>query len=283
MQALIICPVLPKGSLEQLFTRKSYSEWDFRFSLINDIIQVVLLNFCTVRITKQRWSQGLSYIHGSFIEYHGRLRDFTCLISNRFTIQLSEYGYVTILNLLSEHTYSDEIAWDRSLPWVAPELIQHSAVPAPSSDIYALGIILQEIILWKPVQYTILQSVADYDINQLCARIETNSLLVTHKQLINLISLATQCTSVNTNERGDIRSIGKEFKMITGIENQLEFIDKIMERLQQYAKDLEDQVMERVEMLQTERKKNDDLLLEMLPRLVYRLAAPFYCQNLLNH
>lgn len=148
---------------------------------------------------------------------------------------------------------------------MAPELIKNSGIPSQSSDIFALGIILKEIIYWKPASSFVVAN--DTDRNAYESRGEYDA-LVLRGQVIDLISLSRRCSASNSQERGDIRSVSRGFRKITGIQKQIAFIEKLMGRLQRYANDLEDLVAERVIMLRTEMKTTDDLLLQMLPRSV---------------
>lgn len=92
--------------------------------------------------------------------------------------------------------------------------------PTPSSDVFALGIILQQICSWKTVQYCLVRSTADCDMNELGAGAKKRDVVVTQKQLDGLISLANRCNSINITERPDMASVRKEYRTITGIKMQ---------------------------------------------------------------
>ena len=52
--------------------------------------------------------QGLDYLHGSPIGHHGRLSSAVCLIDNRFTVKLSDFGLTSLLSQEQVDTASQE-------------------------------------------------------------------------------------------------------------------------------------------------------------------------------
>ncbi len=52
--------------------------------------------------------QGLSFIHGSDLNHHGRLRSSNCVVDNRFVLKLMDFGLRTFYGSdedESEHRY----------------------------------------------------------------------------------------------------------------------------------------------------------------------------------
>ena len=52
--------------------------------------------------------QGLDYLHGSPIGHHGRLSSANCLIDNRFSVKLSDFGLYSLLAQEDVDTASQE-------------------------------------------------------------------------------------------------------------------------------------------------------------------------------
>mgnify|MGYP000885031981 CR=1 FL=1 len=117
-----------KGSLREFFQNESMViDWTFKFSIINDIIA------------------GLSYLHSSPLEFHGRLKSSNCLVSSRFVVKLSDYGLHSLHEQLDDD--DDDITLLKKQIWMAPEHLKSgNKNGSKKGDVYSFGLLLYEII-----------------------------------------------------------------------------------------------------------------------------------------
>lgn len=102
-------------------------DWTFKYSIINDI------------------TAGLTYLHSSDIEFHGRLKSSNCLVSSRFVVKLSDYGLNSLYEQLDNN--EDEYTMMSKQIWLAPEYIKSSGKRgSKKGDVYSFGLLLYEII-----------------------------------------------------------------------------------------------------------------------------------------
>lgn len=113
--------------------------------------------------------QGMSYLHSSNIQVHGRLKSTNCVVDNRMVVKITDFGCHTILNpgrgpagsrLLSVVA---ALLWHQpvfavTLPllsdlWTAPEHLRKNGV-SQKGDVYSYAIIAHEIIMRRPPFYT---------------------------------------------------------------------------------------------------------------------------------
>ncbi|CAI5451735.1 unnamed protein product [Caenorhabditis angaria] len=121
-QLISLWRLCSRGSLANVI-EKSSMQMDnfFMFSLIRDI------------------TNGLSFIHNSFIGIHGHLTSRCCLIDDRWQIKVSDFG----LNNMR----SRKIETKKDLLWTAPEILRDENMEKTQEcDIYSFAIICSEII-----------------------------------------------------------------------------------------------------------------------------------------
>lgn len=76
---LILTEYCPKGSLKDVLENDAIQlDWNFRMSLIHDIVK------------------GMTYLHNSDVQVHGKLRSCNCLIDGRFVLKISDFGLRTL-------------------------------------------------------------------------------------------------------------------------------------------------------------------------------------------
>ncbi|GFS22310.1 guanylate cyclase, partial [Elysia marginata] len=94
----------------------------FKFSLCTDIVD------------------GLCYLHDSPVRFHGRLSSRVCLIDNRFTVKLADYGLPTLYHSITED--------ENKCLWKAPELLRGKTAEegeGREADIYSCAIVMEEV------------------------------------------------------------------------------------------------------------------------------------------
>lgn len=75
---LILTEYCPKTLKEVLENEAIQLDWNFRMSLIHDLVK------------------GMAYLHSSDVNVHGKLRSGNCLIDGRFVLKISDYGLRTL-------------------------------------------------------------------------------------------------------------------------------------------------------------------------------------------
>lgn len=85
---------------------------------------------------------------------------------------------------------------------------------------------------------------------------------------VSVLKLLDNCWSEIPAERPDITTIRNEFEKATRTKNYTSstFVDRMLSRLESYSEFLEEEVVNRTEQLVEEKRKCDNLLLEILPR-----------------
>lgn len=126
----LLTELCSRGSLRDMLENESIKiDWAFKYSMITDIVE------------------GLLFLHGSAIQFHGRLKSSACVIDSRFMVKLTNYGMSTLhkqLSKLEEENYNP-----RKLFWTAPEHLRERdpfLAGSKKGDVYSFAIILQEII-----------------------------------------------------------------------------------------------------------------------------------------
>lgn len=75
---LILTEYCPKTLKDVLENEAIQLDWNFRMSLIHDIVK------------------GMAYLHNSDVNVHGKLRSCNCLIDGRFVLKISDFGLRTL-------------------------------------------------------------------------------------------------------------------------------------------------------------------------------------------
>jgi len=146
----ILNEVCGKGSLEDILSNDDIDlGWDFRYSMMKDIVRA------------------MQYLNGSEIVSHGRLKSSNCLVDNRWTVKLADYGMKTFKgNQHGVRVFSPTAGIGISIPkgdemeqcdyynllWTAPEILatgvshpNHVEYGTTEGDVYSFAIIMAEI------------------------------------------------------------------------------------------------------------------------------------------
>ncbi|GAB1524843.1 hypothetical protein RhiTH_007999 [Rhizoctonia solani] len=89
-------------------------------------------------------ADGVAYLHQQSI-VHGDLKPENILISQDHTPRLTDFGNSALAEYTLQFTHSSTVQ-GMSLRWAAPEIIQEESKPTHASDVYALGMIVFEVI-----------------------------------------------------------------------------------------------------------------------------------------
>nr|BAK69482.1 guanylyl cyclase [Caenorhabditis elegans] len=238
-----------RGSLSDVISKSSMQmDSFFMFSLIRDI------------------SNGLLFIHNSFLKCHGHLTSRCCLIDDRWQIKISGYG------LKSVRTFENPKKED--LLWTPPENLRNeNEERLPEGDIYSFGIICSEILTRssafdlenrKEKPDVIIYQVKKGGHNPMRPSLDTGETVEINPALLHLIR---DCWTERPSERPSIEQVrGHLNGMRDGRKSNL--MDHVFNMLETYASTLEEEVSDRTKELVEEKKKSDVLLYRMLPKMV---------------
>ncbi|NXG58069.1 GUC2C protein, partial [Hemiprocne comata] len=242
-----------RGSLRDVLNDKisypdgTFMDWEFKISVMYDI------------------AKGMSYLHSSKTEVHGRLKSTNCVVDNRMVVKITDFGCNSILP-------------PRKDLWTAPEHLRDADV-SQKGDVYSYGIIAQEIILRRETFYTTLCR----DNKEKLYRVESCkgvkpfrpdlSLETVGEREMEVYTLVKSCWEEDPDKRPDFKKIentlAKIFSNYHGQTNE-SYMDTLIRRLQLYSRNLEHLVEERTELYKAERDRADRLNFMLLPRPVVK-------------
>ncbi|KAF1653215.1 Heat-stable enterotoxin receptor, partial [Eudyptes chrysocome] len=242
-----------RGSLRDVLNDKisypdgTFMDWEFKISVMYDI------------------AKGMSYLHSSKTEVHGRLKSTNCVVDNRMVVKITDFGCNSILP-------------PRKDLWTAPEHLRYADI-SQKGDVYSYGIIAQEIILRRETFYT--GQCRDY--KEKLYRVESGkglkpfrpdlSLETVGEREMEVYILVKSCWEEDPEKRPDFKKIestlAKIFSNCHGQTNK-SYMDTLIRRLQLYSRNLEHLVEERTELYKAERDRADRLNFMLLPRPVVK-------------
>ncbi|NXX76400.1 GUC2C protein, partial [Urocolius indicus] len=242
-----------RGSLRDVLNDKisypdgTFMDWEFKISIMYDI------------------AKGMSYLHSSKTEVHGRLKSTNCVVDSRMVVKITDFGCNSILP-------------PRKDLWTAPEHLRRADV-SQKGDVYSYGIIAQEIILRRETFYT----GHCQDNKEKLYRVKNGrgvkpfrpdlSLETVGEKQMELYTLVKSCWEEDPEKRPDFKKIestlAKIFSNCHGQTNE-SYMDTLIRRLQMYSRNLEHLVEERTELYKAERDRADRLNFMLLPRPVVK-------------
>ncbi|NWR36246.1 GUC2C protein, partial [Tachuris rubrigastra] len=242
-----------RGSLRDVLNDKisypdgTFMDWEFKISVMYDI------------------AKGMSYLHSSKTEVHGRLKSTNCVVDNRMVVKITDFGCNSILP-------------PRKDLWTAPEHLRHADV-SQKGDVYSYGIIAQEIILRRETFYT----GQCWDNREKLYRVESGkgvkpfrpdlTLETVGERQTEVYTLVKSCWEEDPEKRPDFKKIestlAKIFSNFHGQTNE-SYMDTLIRRLQLYSRNLEHLVEERTKLYKAERDRADRLNFMLLPRPVVK-------------
>ncbi|KAI4799260.1 hypothetical protein KUCAC02_017050 [Chaenocephalus aceratus] len=233
-----------RGSLRYVLNDKvsypenTFMDWEFKISVMYDI------------------AKGMSYLHSSHIQVHGRLKSTNCVVDSRMVVKITDFGCNSFLSPGKDL-------------WTAPEHLRRQGT-SQKGDVYSFSIIAQEIVLRKSTFYT-----------ELCAdraeklamvimsyfRPDLNFETASEKEL-ELYMLIKSCWEEDPERRPDFKRVeyclGKIISKIHNQDNE-SYMDNMIRRLQMYSRNLENLVEERTVLYKAERDRADCLNFMLLP------------------
>uniref|UniRef100_A0A3Q3VWV2 Guanylate cyclase n=1 Tax=Mola mola TaxID=94237 RepID=A0A3Q3VWV2_MOLML len=230
-----------RGSLRYIlndrisYPDETFMDMEFKISVMYDI------------------AKGMSYLHSSNIEVHGRLKSTNCVVDNRMVVKITDFGCHTIL--------SPDL-------WTAPEHLRKNGV-SQKGDVYSYAIIAHEIIMRRAPFYTkSLQFPSGMGYFRPDLNFEGTS-----EREIELCILIRNCWDEDPDRRLDFKRIELTLgKIFSNLHNQASetYMDNLIRRLQMYSRTLEHLVEERTSLYKAERDRADHLNFMLLPGPVVR-------------
>uniref|UniRef100_A0A8D1F7Z4 Guanylate cyclase n=1 Tax=Sus scrofa TaxID=9823 RepID=A0A8D1F7Z4_PIG len=209
--------------------------------------------------------RGMSYLHSSKTEVHGRLKSTNCVVDSRMVVKITDFGCNSIL------------APKKDL-WTAPEHLRRASV-SQKGDVYSYGIIAQEIILRRETFYTL----SCRDQKEKIFRVENSNgvkpfrpdlfLETAEEKELEVYLLVKNCWEEDPEKRPDFKKIENTLAKIFGLfhdQKNESYMDTLIRRLQLYSRNLEHLVEERTQLYKAERDRADRLNFMLLPRLVVK-------------
>ncbi|XP_055338946.1 atrial natriuretic peptide receptor 2-like isoform X2 [Paramacrobiotus metropolitanus] len=250
-QTAVLMEFCSKGCLQNLLNNDAFKLDDlFKTSLINDMVK------------------GMVYIHGSSLQVHGRLTSRCCYIDSRFVLKIGDYGLATFYDnpppLIPDNEYFT------TLLWKAPEVINNVTGNTYEADVYSFGIILQEIIL-REEPFAMYPISAEECVQRVIKNQEPpfRPTIKTEAAPPALIALMEKCWAQNPSSRPRFQEIRSTMRQVFKNEDQQgNIMDILLQRMEQYAENLEGLVEEKTQAFLEEKKKSDQLLSQLLPSTV---------------
>ncbi|XP_006866098.1 PREDICTED: heat-stable enterotoxin receptor [Chrysochloris asiatica] len=210
-------------------------------------------------------AKGMSYLHSSKTEVHGRLKSTNCVVDNRMVVKITDFGCNSILPPTKDL-------------WTAPEHLRQANI-SQKGDVYSYGIIAQEIVLRRETFYTL----TCRDQNEKIFRVEHAKgvkpfrpdlfLETAEEKELEVYLLVKSCWEEDPEKRPDFKKIETTLAKIFGLfhdQKNESYMDTLIRRLQLYSRNLEHLVEERTQLYKAERDRADRLNFMLLPRLVVK-------------
>ncbi|XP_043297176.1 heat-stable enterotoxin receptor isoform X2 [Cervus elaphus] len=242
-----------RGSLREVlndtisYPDGTFMDWEFKISVLYDI------------------AKGMSYLHSSKTEVHGRLKSTNCVVDSRMVVKITDFGCNSILP-------------PRKDLWTAPEHLRVASV-SQKGDVYSYGIIAQEIIQRRETFYTL----SCRDQKEKIFRVENSNgvkpfrpdlfLETAEEKELEVYLLVKNCWEEDPEKRPDFKKIENTLAKIFGLfhdQKNESYMDTLIRRLQLYSRNLEHLVEERTQLYKAERDRADQLNFMLLPRLVVK-------------
>ncbi|CAF4298169.1 unnamed protein product, partial [Rotaria sp. Silwood2] len=245
-EVIIYMEYMPKGSLRDVLQNdKIPITWSFRFSFAIDILN------------------GLSYIHSRHL-IHGRLNSSNCVVDQRLTIKITDYGLDDLrFNHISINSYVQSVEIYKRV-YYAPELISINELKlTPPIDIYSFGIILNEIATRsEPFGDDDIESIMKIGYRPKIAQMTHDVNNHNEEDFCPLPSsytrLVKRCIMENPYDRPTCKDIEKSLKKMCPL--QMSPIDLIFKKMSLYQTSLEQAVQLRTYELEQEKHKSENLL-----------------------
>ncbi|XP_055340566.1 atrial natriuretic peptide receptor 1-like [Paramacrobiotus metropolitanus] len=252
--------VCRKGSLTDVLENEFVKlDWFFKNSLVRDLIN------------------GMAYLHSTPVSSHGFLSSCSCLIDARFSLKISEYGLTYFRGASDYSPPRLELANNQSLGkyfWRAPEFLRHT-MPLRGSqkgDVYSFAIILQQIIL-RSGPYRMPDDNLELSDEEILHEIIANNIPPVRPRVPRsacsneLYELMERCWDEAPLARPTFQKMREKLRKLVGNIGD-NIVDVLLQRMEQYATDLEQKVADQTQQFLDEKNRSEELLNQLLPKAI---------------
>ncbi|GMT07425.1 hypothetical protein PENTCL1PPCAC_29599, partial [Pristionchus entomophagus] len=217
--------------------------------------------------------KGMRYLHmKSKIGFHGNLKSTNCIVDAYWRIKLSGFG---------QHQMREGVqpGRDEGLLWTAPEILRllpSNLAELPRemvqrADIYSVGTLLYEIYGRQgPYGDDLIDAreiISSLKAGEVDGFISRPAIDLIQKAPAQIRDIVNRCWLEDPRKRPNINKIkDKVAKVNNG--KRTNIADNIMELLDRYKNNLSEMIEERSKDLDDERRRNESLLLQLLPQSV---------------
>ncbi|XP_055545270.1 atrial natriuretic peptide receptor 1-like isoform X3 [Wyeomyia smithii] len=256
--AFILTEYCPKGSLQDILENETIKlDWMFKISLMHDIVK------------------GMAFLHSTDLHSHGNLKSSNCVVDSRFVLKITDFGLHQLRRPCEEQDQESYAYWKKLL-WTAPELLRNSTLdPAgtPRGDVYSFGIIVQEIVSRQGPFYTGEDAKSPKEIIKLVKNGPESYNApfrpkVDETSYEDVNNLMVKCWAEDPADRPDFNLLKTIIRKINKENESGNILDNLLQRMEQYANNLETLVEERTQDYFEEKRKCEELLYQLLPRSV---------------
>ncbi|KAI1295476.1 Atrial natriuretic peptide receptor 1 [Halotydeus destructor] len=255
----------PRGSLRDLLQNDEISiDWSFRFCIIADIVE------------------GMTFIHSSSVEYHGRLKSTNCVIDGRFVVKITDFGLREVVRQADKMALLNEGQDAKALLWTAPEHLREpedNRTGSPKGDVYSFAIILQEIINRSAP----FDNMTKQNNGRRRVQLTTEEILSKVRQEMDppfrpdicsddcpqeLIDLVKACWEEEADQRPSFSSIRSTFRRSNLAYDSDNLLENLLSRMEQYTNNLEQLAEQRTNAFLEEKHRTEELLYQVLPKSI---------------
>lgn len=254
----ILTEYCPKGSLQDILENETIKlDWMFKISLMHDIVK------------------GMAFLHSTELHSHGSLKSSNCVVDSRFVLKITDFGLHQLRGSLDDQDQESYAYWKKLL-WTAPELLrdpQRDPAGTQKGDVYSFGIIVHEIVSRQGPFYTGDDEKSPKEIIKLVINGPDGynppfRPKVDEMYYEDVNNIMVKCWSEDPMERLDFTVLKTIIRKINKENESGNILDNLLQRMEQYANNLEALVEERTQDYFEEKRKCEELLYQLLPRSV---------------
>ncbi|XP_050405679.2 atrial natriuretic peptide receptor 1 isoform X2 [Patella vulgata] len=250
----LIATYCAKGSLQDVLQNDNIKlDWIFKVSFISDIVR------------------GMTFLHDSPVECHGRLKSSNVLVDNHWCCKIDDIS-MPFFRAAESTTVLGQYQQNCKKLWTAPEILRDPKAYIRGSrkgDVYSFALILQEIIL-RTGPY----GNEATDPEEIIERVKFGECPPYRPHVPNglvpdvVTDIMRNCWEENPTARPSFQMIGEIVRKKVNKGKTTNIIDQMIHMLSNYADHLEDLVADRTKQLEDEQRKTDELLCRMLPATI---------------
>ncbi|XP_035891250.1 atrial natriuretic peptide receptor 1 isoform X2 [Anopheles stephensi] len=257
-EPFILTEYCPKGSLQDILENETIKlDWMFKISLMHDIVK------------------GMAFLHSTDLHSHGSLKSSNCVVDSRFVLKVTDFGLHQLRRSTDDADIESYAYWQKLL-WTAPELLRDPQCPPAGSqkgDVYSFGIIIQEIVSRQGPFYLGTEEKSPKEIIKL---VRDGPGMMDHpfrpkvdeSSYEDVNNIMIKCWAEEPADRPDFSGLKTIIRKINKENESGNILDNLLQRMEQYANNLEALVDERTQDYFEEKRKCEELLYQLLPKSV---------------